>query len=240
MGIVTDMTLDMHDSSASSRREISMSHNIPMPTYHSRAFDAGQLFLKRCVDVIGALAGLVITGLLLPIIAVAIKLESRGPIFFGQTRVGENGRIFTCWKFRSMFRDAEERKNDLMARNEMRGAMFKITDDPRVTKVGRFIRKASVDELPQFWNVLVGDMSLVGTRPPTPDEVATYKNWHHKRISIRPGMTGLWQVSGRNKIRDFDEVVRLDIRYIEQWSLWFDIRLIFKTIWVVLTRSGAR
>jgi lipopolysaccharide/colanic/teichoic acid biosynthesis glycosyltransferase len=139
-----------------------------------------------------------------------------------------------------MFIDAETRKQELMAHNEMNGAMFKMKNDPRVTRVGRFIRKTSIDELPQFWNVLKGEMSLVGTRPPTPDEVATYENWHRKRICIKPGITGLWQVSGRNQIQDFDEVVRLDIRYIEEWSLWLDIKLLFKTIWVVIASKGAR
>ena len=139
-----------------------------------------------------------------------------------------------------MFVDAEKRKYELMAHNEMDGAMFKMKDDPRVTRVGRFIRKTSIDELPQFLNVLRGEMSLVGTRPPTPDEVATYENWHRKRICIKPGITGLWQVSGRNQIQDFDEVVRLDIRYIEEWTLWLDIKILARTIWVVFTANGAR
>jgi lipopolysaccharide/colanic/teichoic acid biosynthesis glycosyltransferase len=138
-----------------------------------------------------------------------------------------------------MYIDAEARKQELMANNEMQGAMFKMADDPRVTKVGKFIRKTSIDELLQFWNVLKGEMSLVGTRPPTPDEVKSYKHWHHKRICIKPGITGLWQVSGRNKIKDFDQVVDLDIRYIDEWSLWMDIKIIFKTILVVFARSGA-
>jgi exopolysaccharide biosynthesis polyprenyl glycosylphosphotransferase len=239
IGISVRMTVDLYEI-PTSRKELSMFHNIPMLTYHSKAFDAGQLLLKRCLDIVGALVGLAITAAFLPFIALAIRLESPGPLFFGQKRVGENGRLFTCWKFRSMFVDAEERKKELMNRNEMQGSMFKIKDDPRVTRVGQFIRKASMDELPQFWNVFVGEMSLVGTRPPTPDEVATYQNWHRKRICIKPGMTGLWQVSGRNEIQDFDEVVKLDIQYIEEWSLWLDIRLLFKTVAVVLARSGAR
>jgi exopolysaccharide biosynthesis polyprenyl glycosylphosphotransferase len=240
MGIVVRMVVDLYDVPAS-RKELTMFNaDIPMLTYHSKAFDAGQLFLKRCLDIVGATVGLFITGLLFPFIALAIKLESRGPLFFGQKRIGENGRIFTCWKFRSMLIDAEEQRKRLMTQNEMQGAMFKIKDDPRVTNVGKFIRKTSLDELPQFWNVLAGEMSLVGTRPPTPDEVATYENWHRKRICIKPGMTGLWQVSGRNQIQDFDEVVRLDIQYIDTWSLWLDIKLLFKTIWVVVAGKGAR
>jgi exopolysaccharide biosynthesis polyprenyl glycosylphosphotransferase len=210
-----------------------------MLTFYGKAFDADQLFLKRGLDIIGSLVGLFITCLLFPFLALAIKLESKGPLFFGQNRVGENGRLFKCLKFRSMFVDAEARKKDLMARNEMQGAMFKMKDDPRVTRVGKFIRKTSIDELPQFFNVLRGEMSLVGTRPPTPDEVATYENWHRKRICIKPGITGLWQVSGRNQIEDFDEVARLDIRYIEEWSLWLDIKLLALTLWVVIARRGA-
>jgi lipopolysaccharide/colanic/teichoic acid biosynthesis glycosyltransferase len=138
-----------------------------------------------------------------------------------------------------MYQDAEQRKQELASQNEMAGAIFKISNDPRVTRVGRFIRRTSLDELPQFWNVLRGEMSLVGTRPPTPDEVAAYENWHHKRICIKPGITGLWQVSGRNEIADFDDVVRLDLQYIENWTLWLDVKILFKTIWVVFARQGA-
>ena len=127
----------------------------------------------------------------------------------------------------------------LTNQNEMKGAIFKIENDPRITKVGRFLRKTSLDELPQFWNVLKGDMSLVGTRPPTPDEVNQYKNWHRRRISIRPGITGLWQISGRNKIDDFDDIVKLDLQYIDSWTLGLDLRIILKTIWVVLIRQGS-
>ncbi|MBL0225846.1 MAG: sugar transferase [Geobacteraceae bacterium] len=240
MGVVVRMVIDLYDVPAA-RKELTMFHNdIPILTYHCKAFDAGQLFLKRCLDILGAVVGLVITALLFPFIALAIKLESSGPLFFSQKRVGENGRSFTCWKFRSMRVDAEEHKKDLMDRNEMQGAMFKVKDDPRITRVGRFLRKTSMDELPQFWNVLSGEMSLVGTRPPTPDEVEAYQNWHRKRICIKPGITGLWQVSGRNKIQDFDEVARLDIAYIEQWSLWLDIKLICRTIWVVLAAGQVR
>jgi len=240
MGISVRMVMDLYDA-PTSRKELSLFHgDIPMLTYHCKAFDSWQLFLKRCLDIIGSVVGLIITGIMLPFVAAAIRLESPGPLFFGQKRVGENGRTFTCWKFRSMFVDAEKRKYELMAHNEMDGAMFKMKDDPRVTRVGRFIRKTSIDELPQFLNVLRGEMSLVGTRPPTPDEVATYENWHRKRICIKPGITGLWQVSGRNQIQDFDEVVRLDIRYIEEWTLWLDIKILARTIWVVFTANGAR
>jgi exopolysaccharide biosynthesis polyprenyl glycosylphosphotransferase len=239
MGITVRMVIDFYDIPVA-RKEIALFHDeLPMLTFYGKAFDSEQLFLKRCLDIVGSLIGLGITCMLFPFIALAIKMESKGPLFFSQNRVGENGRIFKCWKLRSMFTDAEERKKDLMAQNEMQGAMFKMKDDPRVTRVGKFIRKTSIDELPQFWNVLQGEMSLVGTRPPTPDEVAVYENWQRKRICIKPGITGLWQVSGRNQIEDFDEVVRLDIRYIEEWSIWLDIKLLAKTLWVVVARRGA-
>lgn len=239
LGITSRMVLDLVDF-PTHRQEISLFHDaLPMLTFYAKAFSAPQLLAKRCLDILGALAGLLLLGLMLPFVALLIKLESPGPIFFGQMRLGEQGRPFRCWKLRSMFVDAEARKQGLMARNEMNGQMFKIKDDPRVTRVGRFIRKTSIDEFPQFWNVLCGEMSLVGTRPPTPDEVANYEDWHHKRISIRPGITGLWQVSGRNQIQEFDEVARLDIRYVENWSIWLDIKILLQTLWVVTLGRGA-
>ena len=151
-----------------------------------------------------------------------------------------NGRIFKFYKFRSMYQDAEERKKELMAQNEMNGLMFKMENDPRVTRVGKFIRKTSLDELPQFWNVLRGEMSLVGTRPPTVEEYMQYTPYQKRRISFKPGITGLWQVSGRSDIKDFDEVVKLDLEYIDNWSIWLDIKLIIQTVLVVLRRKGAR
>ena len=169
-----------------------------------------------------------------------IKATSKGPVFFAQTRVGINGRRFKIYKFRSMYQDAEERKAALMAQNEMKGLMFKMDNDPRITPIGRFLRKSSIDELPQFWNVLKGDMSLVGTRPPTEDEYEQYKNYHMRRLSIRPGITGLWQVSGRSDIKDFEDVVKLDLKYIDQWSLLLDFKLIIMTVGIVLFRKGAK
>jgi len=239
LGITVRMVLDMYDV-RTARRELSFFHkSIPMLTFYSKAFDGTQLILKRCLDLAGALVGMTIIVLLFPLIALAIKTTSPGPLFFGQVRIGEGGRRFTCWKFRSMYLDAEESKKELLAQNEMSGAIFKIKNDPRVTPVGRFLRKTSLDELPQFWNVLKGEMSLVGTRPPTPDEVANYEDWHRRRICIRPGITGLWQVSGRNQITDFDEIVRLDLQYIDKWTLWLDIKLPLKTVWVVFARKGS-
>ena len=160
-------------------------------------------------------------------------------LFFKQKRVGLNGRVFSIYKLRSMYVDAEQRKQELMAKNKMQGLMFKMDDDPRITRVGRFIRRTSIDELPQFWNVLRGDMSLVGTRPPTLDEYEQYDSHHKRRLSMKPGITGLWQVSGRSDIQDFEEVVKLDVAYIDHWSLALDMRILFKTVGVVLRRTGA-
>ncbi|MDW7643560.1 MAG: sugar transferase [Desulfuromonadales bacterium] len=239
LGVTVRMVMDFFEASFY-RKEISLFHNeLPILTYYPKAFDAHQLFLKRVLDVTGALAGLAFTGLIFPFVALAIKLDSPGPLLFSQPRVRVGNRLFNCWKFRSMHIDAEERKEGLMARNEMKGAMFKMKNDPRVTRVGRFLRKTSLDELPQFWNVLKGDMSLVGTRPPTPAEVEQYENWQRRRISIKPGITGMWQVSGRSTIEDFNEIVRLDLHYIDHWSLWLDIRILFKTIAVVFSRKGS-
>lgn len=239
LGVTVRMALDFYQVSCWGR-ELNFFHNeIPLLTFYPKAFDSQQLFFKRALDVLGGLVGTVVTLVLFPLVAFAIKWEDPGPVLFSQERVGENGRIFKIWKFRSMFIDAEERKKELMAQNEMKGAMFKMKDDPRVTRVGNFLRKTSLDEFPQFWNVLKGEMSLVGTRPPTSAEVAEYENWHRRRISIKPGITGMWQVSGRSKIDDFNEIVRLDLQYIDNWSIWLDIRILFKTLWVVMARRGS-
>ena len=154
--------------------------------------------------------------------------------------MGLNGRIFEIYKLRSMYTDAEKRKKELMAQNEMNGLMFKMTDDPRITKVGKFIRKTSIDELPQFWNVLRGEMSLVGTRPPTVDEYDQYESHHKRRLSMKPGITGMWQVSGRSSVQNFEDVVRLDTEYIDNWSLKLDIEILLKTVKVVFARDGAK
>lgn len=239
MGI-TVRTVLPHYALRCQRKEFSVFNDqLAMVTYYNRPFNEAQLFLKRCLDIVGALVGLLLTALIFPFVALAIKGTSPGPIFFGQQRVRENGRLFTCWKFRSMQADAEARKSGLLHLNEMNGAIFKIKNDPRLTPVGAFLRKTSLDEFPQFWNVLTGEMSLVGTRPPTPEEVVDYADWQRKRICIKPGITGMWQVGGRNQITDFDDIVRMDIDYIDRWSLWLDIKLIFKTLWVVLMRRGS-
>ena len=195
--------------------------------------------LKRLLDIVGALVGMIPLAIATIIFGPIIKLESPGPIFFGQTRIGKNGRRFTFYKFRSMYADAEERKKELMEQNEMNGLMFKMQDDPRITKIGKLLRKTSIDELPQFWNVLRGDMSLVGTRPPTVDEYEKYSPEYKARLSMTPGITGLWQVSGRNEIKDFDDVVRLDMEYIDDWNIIRDIKILIKTVAIVVRGRGA-
>ncbi len=213
--------------------------NVPtLAVYGSRISTSG-LFYKRILDILGGAVGFAILLAILPFVALAIRLDSPGPIFFRQTRVGRNNRHFSLFKFRTMHVDAEARKAELMCRNEMQGCMFKLKNDPRITRVGRFLRKTSLDEFPQFINVLCGDMSLVGTRPPTPDEVNLYEPWQRRRISMKPGITGLWQVSGRNRIKDFQDVVALDLAYIDGWRFIHDIEILMKTVRVVLARDGA-
>lgn len=198
-----------------------------------------EIILKKTTDFIGGLIGTVLSLPIILITAIPLLIESPGPLIFKQARVGKNGRIFNIYKLRSMYVDAEERKQALMAQNKMDGLMFKMDNDPRITKVGKFIRKYSIDELPQFWNVLKGDMSLIGTRPPTVEEFEQYESHHKRRLSMKPGITGLWQVSGRSDIQDFEEVVRLDCEYIDTWSPALDIKILFKTVSVVLTHKGA-
>jgi exopolysaccharide biosynthesis polyprenyl glycosylphosphotransferase len=199
----------------------------------------GSYLLKRLFDILISLLAML---LLLPVFlftALAIRLESPGPVFFRQKRVGRWGQLFTIWKFRSMYADAEERKAELMARNEMQGGViFKMKDDPRVTRVGRLIRKTSIDELPQLWNVLVGDMSLVGPRPPVPSEVDQYSLSDRRRLEVIPGITCIWQISGRSEI-PFEQQVELDVQYIQSQSLWTDFKILLKTVPALLLGSGA-
>lgn len=199
-----------------------------------------QLFLKRAMDIIGSIVGLIITFIAFIIFAPIIKATSPGPIFYKSVRIGKNGRRFKFYKFRSMYVDADKRKQELMEKNEMDGNMFKMENDPRITPVGRVMRKYSIDELPQFFNVLKGDMSLVGTRPPTEDEYEMYKYHHKARLAFRPGLTGMWQISGRSDITDFEEVVKYDTEYIANWSLRLDIKILFKTVAVVLSGKGSK
>lgn len=207
----------------------------------SRKFVSNQKAIaKRLLDYTGGIVGFIIFCVAYLVLAPIIKLDSKGPVLFSQDRVGRNGRIFKCYKFRSMRSDAEEIKKSLMSQNEMNGLMFKMENDPRITKVGHFIRRTSLDELPQFINVLKGDMSLVGTRPPTVDEYNNYEPKHKARVSMTPGLTGLWQVSGRSNIKNFDDVVKLDMEYIDNWSVLLDIKIILLTIKVVLFGKGAK
>ena len=200
-----------------------------------------QSLLKRLIDIIGGLAGCLATALLTLVIGPMIYIKSPGPIFFSQIRVGKKGREFKIYKFRSMYMDAEERKKELMAQNTIKdGMMFKMDNDPRIIKgIGHFIRKTSLDEFPQFWNVLKGDMSIVGTRPPTLDEYRRYSPHHKRRLCMLPGVTGLWQTSGRSNITDFEKVVELDKKYIREWSMGLDLRILLKTVLVVLGKDGS-
>lgn len=209
-------------------------------TYSINYFDYRRMSIKRLIDIVGGLAGCALTAAVTPFVALAIKMDSPGPVFFAQTRIGKNGRRFKIYKFRSMYMDAEERKKELEKQNEMQGLMFKMENDPRITKVGKFIRKTSIDELPQFLNIVKGDMSLVGTRPPTEGEFEQYNSHYRRRISMTPGLTGLWQISGRSEIVDFDEVVKLDLEYIDNWTLGLDIKILLQTVWVVLTGKGSK
>ena len=204
-----------------------------------RLFTDGELLLKRLMDIAGALVGCLICILFGIIVAPLIFLEDPGPIIFKQKRVGRNGKYFYIYKFRSMYQDAEAKLQTLKDQNEMQGFMFKMKNDPRITKVGKFLRKTSIDELPQFFNVLEGSMSLIGTRPPTVNEYQQYSAHHKRRISIKPGITGLWQVSGRSEITDFEEIVRLDCFYIDHWSITGDIKILLKTFAAVFTGKGS-
>jgi exopolysaccharide biosynthesis polyprenyl glycosylphosphotransferase len=200
----------------------------------------GELLVKRIFDILLSAIGLVFTAILTIFLTPIIKVQAPGPVFFKQTRVGKNGKTFTMYKFRSMYMDAEERKKELMSKNEMKGLMFKMENDPRIFPAGNFMRKASIDEFPQFWNILKGEMSLIGTRPPTLDEYENYKRHHMSRLAMKPGLTGMWQVSGRSDIKDFEEIVRLDNEYIRNFSLGLDLKIFFKTIGTVLGMKGSK
>ena len=194
---------------------------------------------KRTIDIIGSLAGMIILFPLFLLIAICIKLESlKDPVIFSQLRVGKNGKCFKIYKFRSMVVDAEDRLTELLHKNEVKGAMFKIKEDPRITKVGKFIRRTSIDELPQLINILLGHMSFVGPRPPLPREVEKYTEYEKQRLLIIPGCTGLWQISGRSNL-DFDQMLELDLKYISTRTIWLDMKIIVKTIFVLLNTKGA-
>lgn len=213
---------------------------VPMITFYNTTLKTlPETVLKRVIDIVVSLFGLGITAVLYPWISHKIRKESPGPVIFKQVRVGQNGRRFKCYKFRTMQIDADSLKEKYSDQNEMVGPMFKLSDDPRVFPFGAFLRRTSLDELPQFMNILRGDMSVVGTRPPTPDEVETYLPHYRRRLSIRPGLTGLWQVKGRSRVTDFKDVLDYDLKYIDNWSLLLDLRIIFETLFVVFHRKGA-
>lgn len=197
--------------------------------------------VRRAQDIFFSLLALIALSPLMLLTCIAVWIDSPGasPVF-SQLRVGRNGKLFRLYKFRSMCPNAESKLNDLLQDNEMDGPVFKMKDDPRITRVGHFIRKTSIDELPQFFDVVRGDMSLVGTRPPTLDEYKQYESHHKRRLSMKPGITGLWQVSGRSDIENFEDVVKLDVQYIDNWTLWGDIKILFKTVWVVFAGRGAK
>ena len=211
---------------------------IPLIKLREKKLRGYRKVLKSVEDYVLGLAALLIAWPVLLITAIAIKLDSPGPVFFRQERVGKNEKPFKCLKFRSMVENAEELQDELADMNQAEGPLFKITDDPRVTRVGKWVRKFSIDELPQIFNVLAGHMSLVGPRPPIPKEVKEYKNWQKQRLNVKPGITGLWQVSGRSDL-PFDEMVKLDLYYIETWSLWQDFKIILRTFSAILSSNGA-
>ena len=238
MGLPVAVNIAALDFVTNSEKAIQRFGNSSVVNFSTTFYRSSDVALKRMMDIIGSLFGLVICGIASIFLIPLIKRDG-GPAIFAQDRVGRNGRIFKFYKFRSMRVDAEEIKKDLMSQNQMQGGMFKIENDPRVTKIGHFIRKTSLDELPQFWNVLKGDMSLVGTRPPTLDEYMKYTPEQKRRLSFKPGITGLWQISGRSNIKNFDDVVKLDVAYIDEWTIWKDIEILIKTIKVVFKKEGA-
>lgn len=249
MGVTIHRSIAEIGKEGSENQELEKLGGFMVITTAMRIASPRQLVIKRFMDICGGIVGLIFTGILSIFVAPAIYVASPGPVIFSQTRVGKNGRRFKIYKFRSMYLDAEKRKKELMEKNNMNGLMFKMDADPRIigsgpdgTKhgIGWFIRKTSIDEFPQFLNVLKGEMSLVGTRPPTEDEWNQYEYHHRARMAIKPGLTGMWQVSGRSNITDFEEVVALDMDYIKHWSIGLDIKILLKTVMVVLRGQGSK
>lgn len=251
MGLTVHLSLDAVEQPLGGKKFVEKIGDYTVVTSSINMTSPKQMLYKRTLDILGGLTGCLITLVLIIIIGPMIYLKSPGPIFFSQIRIGQNGKKFKIYKFRSMYMDAEERKAELMKENKMDGFMFKMDYDPRIIGseklgkdgkpkgIGNFIRKTSLDEFPQFWNVLKGEMSLVGTRPPTVDEWEKYELHHRIRMSTKPGITGMWQVSGRSDITDFEEVVRLDTQYIENWTIGLDIKILLKTVLTVVKNDGA-
>ena len=252
MGMVVHLNLSRIKPTTGQKQFVEMVGGYTVLTTTMNYATDRQALAKRIMDIAGGLVGCLLTGIIFVFVGPAIYINSPGPVFFSQIRIGKNGKPFKLYKFRSMYMDAEERKAELMAQNKMSdGRMFKLDFDPRVignkvmtdgtkkTGIGEFIRKTSLDEFPQFWNVLKGDMSLVGTRPILPGELEQYELHHRTRIAIKPGITGMWQVSGRSDITDFEEVVRLDKEYIENWNIGLDIKILLQTVGTVLKKEGS-
>ncbi|HEX7421899.1 MAG TPA: sugar transferase [Thermoanaerobaculia bacterium] len=237
LGIRTRVAMNIFQNRVA-RLEVEEIEGIPFLTFTTTPSDETELAFKRALDVAVSMLILVLTAPVLLIAALAIRLSSPGSVLFKQERIGLNGRIFTLYKFRTMIEDAHERRGEVTHLNEMTGPVFKAKDDPRVTAVGRWMRRFSLDEIPQLWNVLKGDMSLVGPRPPIPEEVASYHRWHRRRLSMKPGLTCLWQISGRNQI-DFDRWMQMDLQYIDNWSPSLDLKILLRTIPAVLSGRGA-
>lgn len=238
LGIRTRVAMNIFQNRVA-RLELEELEGVPFLTFTTTPSNETQLALKRALDVAVSLLLLALAGPVIGIAALAIRSTSPGSVLFKQKRIGLNGRMFTLYKFRTMIEDAHARLEEVAHLNEMNGPAFKAKADPRVTPVGRFLRRFSLDEIPQFWNVLKGDMSLVGPRPPIPEEVASYHRWHRRRLSMKPGMTCLWQISGRNDIQDFDRWMKLDLQYIDNWSPTLDLKILLRTIPAVLSGKGA-
>lgn len=238
-GIPASVVVDLYELKFARAKQTSF-YGIPMLTFESAPDKIWELLVKRLFDIVSSTIGLIALSPLFLMSAIIIATTSEGPVFFKQRRCGLNGRRFTLYKFRTMIKGAEEKLTDLQKYNEMKGPVFKMKRDPRVTPIGKFLRRSSLDELPQLWNVLKGDMSIIGPRPPIPAEVDKYDNWHRRRLSMRPGITCLWQVRGRNEIADFNKWMRFDLEYIDNWSIWLDIKILLSTIPVVLLAKGAK
>jgi len=238
-GLKISVAVDLFELKLSKGKYINVD-NFPLLAFESTPDKVIHLLLKRLFDIVLSATVLIMLMPIFLVTAIIIKMTSKGNVFFKQQRCNLYGRKFTMYKFRTMVENAEEKLVELMKHNEMKGPVFKMENDPRLTKAGKYLRKFSIDELPQLWSVLKGDMSLVGPRPPIPSEVSKYEPWHRRRLSIKPGITCIWQAYGRNKITDFNEWIRLDLEYIDNWSLWLDCKILLKTVPVVLFGTGAK
>ncbi len=233
----SDIPTALHIALAERAKKAGQATNVPPQEDTRTVHPSVTSKAKRCIDIVGALVGLSITAMVAIPVAIAVRFDNPGPIFYSQIRCGLKGKTFRIWKFRSMVMDADKLKH--LVNNEAKGGIFKNKNDPRITRVGRFLRRTSLDELPQFWNVLMGEMSLVGTRPPTVDEVIRYQKHHWERLNVKPGITGEWQANGRSTVIDFEDIVKMDVEYQRKWSTTYDLYLIAKTILVVLDKKGA-